>query len=129
MSEFGDRIRHARRSTKPVEVPRDEAAVGAHAQPPQPPRAVDDPPADAEDPPPEAESQPEPESDPRIAELEAHRRQLDDLARKIDALNAAILHEILRQPGGAAEYPRTVAALADGLADRAGGSSDPRPAR
>jgi hypothetical protein len=55
---------------------------------------------------------------PTLEELEAQRRRLDALARKIDDLNASILHEILREPGGAIQYPRTVAALADELSER-----------
>jgi hypothetical protein len=54
---------------------------------------------------------------PTLEELEAQRQRLAALGRKIDDLNASILHEILRQPGGAVHYPRTVAALADELSE------------
>jgi hypothetical protein len=76
MTEFADRIRHARTSAKPVDAP------------------------------------PLPAPGPTLEELEAQRRRVVDLTRKIDELNAAILNEILRHPEGPRGYPLTVAALA-----------------
>jgi hypothetical protein len=96
MSDFAQRIRDARSAPRPVLGP----APHPHLAPAPPvyDRAAG----------------------PSVEELEAQRERLDALARKIDDLNAAILHEILREPGGAVQYPRTVAALADELAAEAG---------
>lgn len=52
---------------------------------------------------------------PSVEELEARERRIAELARKIDALNAALLQELVQVPGGATEYPRTLAALAGEL--------------
>jgi hypothetical protein len=116
MSDFADRIRDARRN------PRPDLAAAPHPElEPTRPRLVPDERALA------AVEPPAPPSVPRRAELgpsaadelAAQQRRIEALSRKIDDLNAAILHEILRQPGGAEQYPRTLAALADELTDRA----------
>ena len=99
MSDFGDRIRHARISTRPL--------VGLAAVP-----AADQPPPEKGDV--EAES--------TADELAAHRRRVDELARRVDALNAALLQELTHHPHGASEFPRTMAVLADELAERVSGS-------
>jgi hypothetical protein len=104
MSDFSERIRNAR-----LERPTDPSAPHPELEAVRP-RLVE---ADA-DPVPEAE----PAESPSVEELEEQRRRIDALARKIDDLNATILQEILRQPGGADQYPRTVAALADELSER-----------
>jgi hypothetical protein len=89
MSDFALRIRDARTATKPAD------AAAPHPQlasaPPAPSLA---------------------DARPMLAELEAQRRRVAELTRKIDELNAAILAEILRHPEGVSGYPRTVAALA-----------------
>ena len=106
MSDFAQRIRDARSAPRPIFGPAPHPQL-ASAPPPAEVRAgEEDAPAVAD-------------ASPSREELEAQRQRLDALARKIDDLNTAILHEILRQPGGAVQYPRTVAALADELADRA----------
>jgi hypothetical protein len=97
MSDFGDRIKDARTSTRPLV---GLAAVQAAEQP-----------APAEVPGPAV-----PED--TAGELEAHRRRVDELARRVDALNAALLRELTHHPHGPAEFPRTMAVLADELADR-----------
>ena len=91
MSDFALRIRDARTATKPAGAgaPHPELA----SVPPAPAPALRD-------------------ARPMLAELEAQRRQVAELTRKIDELNAAILAEILRHPEGVSGYPRTVAALA-----------------
>jgi hypothetical protein len=99
MSDFGDRIRDARISTRPL--------VGLAAV------------QTADQPPPE-EGDVEPES--TADELEAQRRRVDELARRVDALNAALLRELTHHPHGASEFPRTMAVLADELAERVSGS-------
>ena len=102
MSDFGDRIRDARSVGRP----------GPDAAP-HPQLASVSAPAASE----RGGEVFRLEAGPTLEELEAQRQRLDALARKIDALNAAILHEILRQPDGAVQYPRTVAALADELSE------------
>lgn len=101
MSDFAERIRHARSATKPADV----AAPHPELEP-RGPRLVE-----AEEPdfmPPTLA----PETVPTVAELEAQQRRIANLTRKIDELNAAILTEILEHPDGLSGYPRTVAALA-----------------
>ena len=99
MSDFGDRIKDARISTRPL--------VGLAAV-----QAADQAPSD--------EGDLEPEASPD--ELAAHRRRVDELARRVDALNAALLRELTHHPHGASEFPLTMAVLADELADRVSGS-------
>jgi hypothetical protein len=101
MSDFGDRIRHARISTRPLV---GLAAVPMAGQPP--PQPV------------EAGMEAESTAD----ELAAQRRRVDELARRVDALNAALLRELTHHPHGASEFPRTMAVLADELAERVSGS-------
>lgn len=102
MSDFAARIRDARTVTKPP-----DAAAPHPELDPSRPQLVEAPPA--------------PVPGPTLAELEAQRRRVADLTRKIDELNAAILSEILRHPDGLSGYPRTVAELARkaSLANRA----------
>lgn len=101
MSDFSERIRHARSATKPVDL------VAPHAElEPRGPRLVE---VGAPDVPAAA---PAAEAGPTIEELEAQQRRIADLTRKIDELNAAILTQILEHPDGLSGYPRTVAALA-----------------
>jgi hypothetical protein len=99
MSDFGDRINDARISTRPL--------VGLAAV-----QAADQPPPE------EVDVEPEASAD----ELAAHRRRVDELARRVDALNAALLRELTHHPHGASEFPRTMAVLADELAERVSGS-------
>jgi hypothetical protein len=99
MSDFGDRIKDARISTRPL--------VGLAAV-----QAADQPPPE------EVDVEPEVSAD----ELAAHRRRVDELARRVDALNAALLRELTHHPHGASEFPRTMAVLADELAERVSGS-------
>jgi hypothetical protein len=75
----------------------------------------------------QAADQPPPEEvdvEPEVSadELAAHRRRVDELARRVDALNAALLRELTHHPHGASEFPRTMAVLADELAERVSGS-------
>ncbi|HEX6490550.1 MAG TPA: hypothetical protein VF002_04135 [Gaiellaceae bacterium] len=110
MSDFGDRIRDARFSARPAE------AVFA-----QRPRAVPEA-AEQGSEPPAGNGQRHEARRARegLAERpESRRTRLEELTRKIDVLNAALLQEILRQPGAAEDYPRTIAVLADELAERA----------
>jgi hypothetical protein len=99
MSDFGDRTKDARISTRPL--------VGLAAV-----QAADQPPPE------EVDVEPEVSAD----ELAAHRRRVDELARRVDALNAALLRELTHHPHGASEFPRTMAVLADELAERVSGS-------
>ena len=93
MSDFATRIRDARSATKPAD------AAAPHPELDQArPRLVQ--PALAAG------------AGPTLAELEAQRRRVAELTRKIDELNAAILSEILRHPDGLTGYPRTVSELA-----------------
>ena len=73
MSDFGDRIKDARISTRPL--------VGLAAV-----QAADQPPPE------EVDVEPEVSAD----ELAAHRRRVDELARRVDALNAALLRDVPR---------------------------------
>jgi hypothetical protein len=101
MSDFGDRIKDARTSTSPL--------VGLATVPP------------AHDPETEdvrVHDEPEATAD----ELASHRRRIEELARRVDALNVALLKELTHHPQGASEFPRTMAVLADELADRVSGS-------
>jgi len=99
MSDFGDRIKDARISTRPLV---GLAAVQAADQ--QPPEEGDL------------------EAEALADELAAHRRRVEELARRVDALNAALLRELAHHPYGASEFPRTMAVLADELVDRVSGS-------
>lgn len=96
MSDFSERIRDARLELVPI-----------------PPRLVR-----AEPPP------PMPAERPTVDELEAQRRRVETLARKVDELNAAILSELLQHPQVLTGYPRTVAELARTSA--AAGRGQPR---
>jgi hypothetical protein len=113
MSDFGDRIRDARTSTRPL--------VGLAAVPAAEPVPAEEAEAVAEEPPSEPVAQTA-EAGPAAAattdELEEHRHRVEELARKVDALNAALLRELTHHPGGPAEFPRTMAVLADELVDR-----------
>src|SRR3954452_18832232 len=117
MSDFGDRIKDARTSTRPI--------VGLAAVP-----AAEPVPPDGAEGVAEAMAE-EPHSEPAAAtaeaagaaaatahELEEHRQRVEELARRVDALNAALLRELTHHPGGPAEFPRTMAVLADELVDR-----------
>lgn len=103
MSDFGEHIRAARVSARTAQAfvtPAERLVeVPAPVEPPAPARK---------------------ELERRDADgaLEAQRRLVDELSRKIEALNAAVLQEILRDPRAAEAYPRTVALLADALAGR-----------
>ena len=100
MSDFSERIRHARSATKPADVGAPHPELE-----PRGPRLVE-PGAGA------LAGSPVSEAGPTVEELEAQRRRVADLTRKIDELNAAILTQILEHPDGLSGYPRTVAALA-----------------
>jgi hypothetical protein len=103
MSEFGERIRAARVSARPVDALIDLREPLVEVSPPEPdPRRAEIARRDADG-----------------AALESQRRRVAELSRRIEALNAGLLQEILRHPGGADEFPRTVALLADALAARA----------
>jgi hypothetical protein len=80
MSDFSQRIRDAR-----LLVPIPPRLVRAEPPPPMP-----------------AERQ-------TVDELEAQRRRVETLARKVDELNAAILSELLHHPQPLTGYERTVA--------------------
>ena len=95
MSDFSERIRDARLELVPI-----------------PPRLV------------RAEPPPMPAERPTVDELEAQRRRVETLARKVDELNAAILSELLQHPQVLTGYPRTVAELARTSA--AAGRGQPR---
>ena len=107
MSDFGDRIRDARVSARPAEVGLTQPPPDVAEAPPRKPHADNRKRSDAP-------------GEPRSSAcgLE-HRCRLEELSRKINALNAALVRELLRQPGVAEDYPRTIAALADELAERA----------
>jgi|tagenome__1003787_1003787.scaffolds.fasta_scaffold20936882_3 hypothetical protein len=98
MSDFAERIRDARVSTRPLELAAEPVAEPSVA--PSPPLAAVPPPG------------------PSAEELQTLQRRVDELARKIDDLNAELLQEFARVPGAASEFPRTVAALAGELAER-----------
>jgi hypothetical protein len=97
MSDFAERIRNARTSTNSVDV-----AVLHPELPRARPRLLDSAPA----------TRAAPDPGPTLEELEAQRRRVAELTRKVDELNAAIVNEILRHPDGLSGCPRTVAALA-----------------
>jgi hypothetical protein len=106
MSEFGDLIRDARLSTRSLAA----SAAAPVIDPPSRLRGVSD--EEPEPPPPAAVER---DAGPAAEELEARELRIAELARKIDALNAALLQELVQVPGGATEYPRTLAALAGEL--------------
>ena len=99
MSDFGDRIKDARISTRPL--------VGLAAV-----QAADQ----------QAPEEGDLEAEALADELAAHRRRVEELARRVDALNAALLRELTHHPHGASEFPRTMAVLADELVERVSGS-------
>jgi len=99
MSDFGDRIKDARISTRPL--------VGLAAV-----QAADQ----------QSPEEGDLEAEALADELAAHRRRVEELARRVDALNAALLRELAHHPYGASEFPRTMAVLADELVDRVSGS-------
>jgi hypothetical protein len=101
MSDFAERIRDARVSTRPLELAADPVAEQSAEPSPSPPLTAVPPPG------------------PSAEELQTLQRRVDELARKIDDLNAELLQEFARVPGAASEFPRTVAALAGELAERA----------
>ena len=90
MSDFAERIRKARTATELASRPHLVDLTRASA-----PAAV-------------AERRPA----PTLEELEAQRRRITDLTRRIDELNAAILDEIVQHPETLAGYPRTAGAPA-----------------
>jgi hypothetical protein len=92
MSEFSQRIRDARLELAPSR-PRLVAAGG--------PRI-----ADALRPPPQAAG-----DRTSLEELEAQRRRVEVLARKVDELNAAILSELVQHPDALSGSPSMVAEL------------------
>jgi hypothetical protein len=108
MSDFADRIHDARALPAPIAAPHPELERWrprlAEAEPRGNTAAA-------------VEVVPPPDPAPTAEELDAQRRRIDDLARKIDDLNATILQEILNQPGGAQQFPRTLAALAGRAAE------------
>jgi hypothetical protein len=107
MSEFGDLIRDARLSTRSLAA----SAAAPVIDPPPRLRGVSD--EERPEPPPPAAV--ERDNGPAAEELEGRELRIAELARKIDALNAALLQELVQVPGGATEYPRTLAALAGEL--------------